>query len=82
MDMKAAENFRINLRVALESRDMTQQQVAQLGQMSLAYVNRVLRGHTNPSLDQCERLARAVSFPLIALLTSPEQFADSVLIQS
>jgi transcriptional regulator with XRE-family HTH domain len=79
LDVKEIENFRANLRTALEARDMTQEQLADTAGLKGPYVNRVLRGKTEPSLSQCARLARAAGFPLVALLTSPEDFSESVL---
>ena len=46
------------------------------------YVNRVLQGEVSPSIDQCERLAKAVGFNLIALLDAPGNFSESVLTAS
>lgn len=79
MDVKEIENFRANLRIALEAKDLTQDQLADLAGLKGPYVNRVLRGKTEPSLSQCARLARAAGFPLIALLADSENFSDSVL---
>ncbi len=79
LDVKEIENFRANLRTALDARDMTQDQLAEAAGLKGPYVNRVLRGHTEPSLSQCARLSRAAGFPLVALLTSPENFSESVL---
>lgn len=77
--MAAQDNFRTNLRTALEARTISQQKLAERAEMSQPYVNRVLQGKTSPSLMQCERMARAVGFPLIALLENPEVFSDFVL---
>ena len=77
--MAAQDNFRVNFRVAMESRSLSQRDVAERAETSVSYVNRVLQGHTTPGLDQADKLARAVSFPLIALLDSPKSFSESVL---
>lgn len=77
--MHALNNFRSNLRTAMEAHSLSQQQVADKAEMSQPYVNRVLQGKTEPGLEQCERLSKAVGFPLIALLASPENFSSSVL---
>lgn len=77
--MSEVENFRANLRTALEARDLSQNDLAQIAGLKGPYVNRVLQGKTVPSLQQCGRLAKAAGFPLIALLASPEDFESSVL---
>lgn len=77
--MAANNNFRVNFRVAMESRSLSQRDVADRAETSVSYVNRVLQGHVSPGLDQAEKLAKAVHFPLIALLDSPKNFSESVL---
>lgn len=77
--MSEVENFRKNLRTALQAREMSQTDLAEIAGLKGPYVNRVLQGHTVPSLVQCGRLAKAAGFPLIALLASPEDFESSVL---
>ena len=77
--MAANENFRKNLRTAIESRGLTQKSVAERAGTQAPYVNSVLQGNVCPSLDQCEKLARAAGFPLMALLDAPENFSSSVL---
>lgn len=80
--MAAAENFRLNLRTALDARGISQLEVARRIGVSGPYVNRVLQGHTEPGLANSERLARAAGFPLVALLDSPENFQEAVLTAS
>jgi len=75
----ASENFRRNLRIAMQSRGMTQKQVADAAGTQDPYVNRVLQGNTQPLMDQAERLAKAVGYPLAALLGNPEEFSEAVL---
>lgn len=77
--MKASERFRLNLATAMESQGLTQRVLAERAETSGPYVNRVLRGETVPGLDQTEKLAKAVGFPISALLDAPEIFSESVL---
>lgn len=77
--MSDSENFRRNLRIALQARDLSQNELAEIAGLKGPYVNRVLQGKTVPSLAQCGRLAKAAGFPLIALLAAPEDFESSVL---
>lgn len=75
----AQENFRANLRTALRARGISQAKLAELAETKQPYVNRVLQGLTSPSLEQCEKLARAAGYPLVALLSAPEIFDEAVL---
>jgi transcriptional regulator with XRE-family HTH domain len=81
MDVAACDYFRKNLRTAMEAKEVTQVELATALETSAPYVSRVLNGHTSPSLDQCEKMARAVGFPLAALLSAPADFSDCVLTQ-
>lgn len=73
----AKDNFRENLRVAMELRGMSQRETARIGHLSHVYVNRVLQGHTEPSVGNAEKLAKVVGFPLIALLSDPKEFSQT-----
>lgn len=77
--MQASERFRRNLKLAMEARDVTQNDLAVAIGSSQPYVNRVLKGNTKPSVDQCEEMAKAVHYPLDALLGSTEIFSEAVL---
>ena len=77
--MAAIDNFRTNLRTAMEVKEINQTKLAELLDTSCPYVNRVLNGHTTPSLDQCDKLSRAVGYPLVALLAAPKDFDAGVL---
>ena len=79
MNVAACNNFRTNLRTALRVKNMSQNELAAAVGTKGPYVNRVLQGHTEPGIDQCEKLARALGFPLVALLQSPKDFEESVL---
>lgn len=83
--MAASDNFRENLKTAMELRGVSQSDVARAidpsgeGTTYRPWVNRVLRGKTVPALDQCESLARAVKMPLSVLIGSPTDLASFVL---
>jgi transcriptional regulator with XRE-family HTH domain len=79
MDVTAHENFRRNLATAIEARELKKSRVAADCKTSRSYLDDVLKGDKEPGISGCERLARAVGFPLIALLDSPQNFSDSVL---
>ncbi len=75
----AVDNFRANLRAAMDAQRLSQRDVAREADMSHSYVNRVLQGRTEPGLPQCERLAKVVGLPLPAMLQSPKNFSDILL---
>lgn len=77
--MAAKENFRRNLATAMEAKGLKKVRVAQDAQISRVHLDVLLRGDSEPGIDTGERLARAVGFPLVALLESPEIFSEAVL---
>lgn len=85
MQVNAQENFRQNLRAAMEARGLSQRQIAKEHGMSYTYLNRVLclgkdaDDAPKPTLEICEKLASAVGFALVDLLQSPKKFHDSLL---
>lgn len=85
MQVNAQENFRVNLRAAMEARGLTQRALAENLEMSFTYLNRVLCKPKNngsdakPSLEICEKLAGGVGFALVDLLQPPKKFLDSLL---
>ena len=64
------ENFRDNLRSALNAKGMTQQQLAQESGLHFVTVSRILGGIISPSVETCERLASAVG------IDSPKIFSE------
>lgn len=77
--MVALENFRQNLATAMEAGDLKKVSVAAAARTSRSHLDDVLKGLTEPTLPMCERLARAVGYPLISLLDAPENFSAAVL---
>lgn len=77
--MKALENFRRNLRTAMDFRGMSQRALAEKVDTGHSYVNRVLMGRTAPSVVQAEEFSRALGFTLIDLLAEPRKFSQEVL---
>ncbi len=69
------DNFRRNFAVSLSAReDLTISEVARRTGTSRAYIHRVLDGAVCPTLDTCERLAKAIDRPLGDLIESPRVF--------
>lgn len=72
--MPAIQNFRTNLETALGLAGMSQRELARQAGVSFTYVNRILRGKTEPTLPQCERLAATAGHDLPDLLADPKKF--------
>jgi DNA-binding phage protein len=79
MDVAATDNFRKNLAVAIEARGLRKAHVAEQAKTSRMHLDRILKGEMEPGLNTSERLAKAVSFPLVALLEAPDIFSEAVL---
>jgi transcriptional regulator with XRE-family HTH domain len=77
MQMAALNNFRVNLRAAMECRELSQRAVADGAGCSYVYVNRVLGGFTDPTLPMCEKLSRAVGVDFGILILPNEKFKRS-----
>ena len=77
--MAAVNDFRENLATAMEARGLKKINVAAAAKTSRSYLDNVLKGEVDPSMTLCERLSKAVGFPLVALLDSPKNFSESVL---
>ena len=73
-DVRAIENFRANLAVAMKDRKLSQRGLAGKAKMSYPYVNRILRGLVTPSIKVCDDIADAVGIPLRSFLESPREF--------
>lgn len=77
--MPALDNFRRNLRSAMQSKGISQRAIAEKAEMAYPYVNRVLQGKNAPSVPHAEKLAKAIGFPLVALLQEPKKFSADTL---
>lgn len=77
--MPAPENFRANVRAILLSRDLSQRDLAERIKSKHPYVNRILQGTVQPSLPQCEKIARALKVRLVDLLEPPKKFSEMIL---
>lgn len=64
----ARERFAANLRAARRAAGFTQEQIGELAGLHPTYVGSVERGERNVSIDNMERLARAVGRDLVDLL--------------
>lgn len=73
------ENFRKNLATAIEALSLKKSAIAVAAQTSRSHLDDVLKGHVDPTLPMCERLAKAVGFTLIALLDDADKFSAALL---
>lgn len=67
MPSRDLELFRANLQSLSRGH---QQKVADDAEVSRVYLNRVINGHVNPSMDVASKLASAVGWPLAVMITS------------
>lgn len=74
--MKALQNFRTNVRHALDELDISQTSLAEKSGITRPYLNRILQGQHEPSLTTCEAIADAIGQSLAALLDSPKKFRE------
>jgi len=75
----ATDNFRDNLKTALEARKMPKAELARKISSSSAYVFRVLSGEIDPGLDRCEDMANALGLEIRDMLLDPRIFSRSIL---
>jgi len=62
--MNIAKNFRMNLRAALIARGMTQRDLARASGVHEVTISKIINGREQPSLEICEKLAKAAGIKL------------------
>lgn len=72
--MPASLFFRSNLRSVLSSEGISQRELAARAKTSVSYINRVLMGEIEPTMDRAEELAQCVGLSLADLLVDPKKF--------
>lgn len=78
--MPASQNFVANLKVAMDAKDVSQAELARRLDIGRVYVNRVLAGKVpNIGMETAEKFAKALEIPLLIMLHTPKEFADTVL---
>lgn len=68
------ENFRKNVRVAVEFRDTTFTELAQKAQAGRPGLSRLMNGDQKATIERAGRIAAALNIPLPRLLESPHDF--------
>lgn len=64
--------FGKKIKAIRRSREVTQEQLAELSGLSLQYIGEIERGTRNPSLTSMESLAKALDLPIAELLNMDE----------
>ena len=78
MEKKLQENFRRNLRAAMQIRGLSQRECARRSGVYHANLSRILNGLQSPSLQTCEVLAAVVGCSVRELFASQADFEASV----
>lgn len=78
MQVQALNNFRQNLRTALENRGVSYRTFAESSGLTYVYVYRICNpdanGKPEPSIEVCDKIADALGYQLADMLVSPKQF--------
>ncbi|MDI1445961.1 helix-turn-helix transcriptional regulator [Polyangium sp. 6x1] len=69
--MSARERFAKNLRAARKSKGLSQEALGERAALHPTYVDSVERGERNISVDNMDRLARALGLDVVDLLRQP-----------
>lgn len=76
--MTLSDNFRKNVRQILRDRGVSENQFwRQAGLGSGTYFNKVMNGISNPTLDYCETVAKALDWDVNELLENPKKLQPS-----
>lgn len=70
--VSARQRFAENLRSARKAAGLTQERLGEVADLHPTYVGSVERGERNISIDNMEKLARALGLDLVDLLTQRE----------
>lgn len=73
--MQATDNFRVNMRTAIEARGISQTDFAKTNGVSRGFFNRVLAGTQEPSLSFADKLGSALGFHIWEITLPPITFS-------
>jgi ribosome-binding protein aMBF1 (putative translation factor) len=76
------KRFRDNLRTILESRGMSQKELAGKLGNDPSFVSLLLNGHCRPGLDTLEKVARALEIDAAKLISRPRKHGHGILTKS
>jgi len=79
MKVNAVKNFRNNLRAAMLAKKISQRDMAEKSHLTHPYINRVLTGKADPSLEVADALADAIGVSVSVLILPEKNFSEQVL---
>lgn len=74
--MPLLQNFRDNLRDAMQERGLDQQDLAKKSGVHYVTISRILGGKQDPTVTVCERLASAAGIRADLVFLSPEKISS------
>lgn len=66
--MDSLKNFRVNVAIAMRAKGMSYRALAEAAGMGYPFLNRIVTGKANPSIDVADKLADALGVQLSQLL--------------
>ncbi|MGC1272340.1 MAG: hypothetical protein WBC44_01435 [Planctomycetaceae bacterium] len=72
----ATENFRLNVRLAVEYRDTTFSDIAERTSLAKPGLSRLMTGKEDATLTRAAKIADALRIPLSVLISSPADFKE------
>lgn len=72
--MQALIRFRRNMQTAMDTRGVSQRELAALAGVSYPYINRILQGKVEPTIPKADAIAEALGHSLLQLLLPQSQF--------
>lgn len=76
--MHEFDNFRRNVLATIEARQLKKLHVAASLNTSRSWLDKVLKGQTDPTFSRAADIAKAVGVPLRELVLPPAVFAESL----
>ena len=73
--MDSLQHFRDNVKAAMQERGMSYRALAEAAGMGYPFINRIVTGKANPSIDVADKLADALGIPLSDLLVDSKRRA-------
>ena len=82
MQVEYFNNFRANVRILIEDGGISQRSLGEIAGLSYPYINRILQGTVNPSIDVCENIAKALGAAFVDLLQKPKDFQKNFTVHT
>lgn len=78
MKVQAERNFRNNLKAVMEARDLSQRRVATMAETTQPFLNRIITGHSVPTLELADRVSQSLGFSLADMVSDPGTFSGKI----